>query len=77
MEKITYEEVRRLLNYDELTGIFTNRTTRNNQALKGKIAGSLGTDGYWHMQINEKQGRNGGCKYEIKTISRFTLDILT
>lgn len=49
-----YKEVRRLFNYNRLTGIFTNRVNRSIRALKGKVAGTLGSDGYWCICVNRK-----------------------
>lgn len=52
---ITAEEVRRLLNYDPETGIFTNRVFRGLRALEGAKAGSLTTGGYIEISIRKRK----------------------
>lgn len=51
MEKVTYDEVHELFDYDPATGILTNKTSRR-KARKGKMAGHPG--GHGHLQIGVK-----------------------
>ena len=51
---LTQAELKKLLIYDPVTGVFTNRVTRNSQALIGNEAGTNHPDGYRHMKINHK-----------------------
>lgn len=52
---ITQEELKELLEYDELTGEFTNKTDRNHLAKKGMKAGSANTDGYIAISLEGKK----------------------
>ena len=51
---LTQAELKQLLIYDPVTGVFINRVTRNSQALIGNEAGTNHPDGYRHMKINHK-----------------------
>lgn len=52
--QISYDEVHELFNYDPATGIFINKTTSNGRSLKGSVAGSLSTNGYWRIGVKGK-----------------------
>lgn len=54
---ITQEELKRLLNYDPDTGIFTWKEDRLFNKLKGKIAGNLSHTGYVYITIYNKAYR--------------------
>jgi len=54
MKKITYEEVHELFDYDEATGIFTNKVNRGTRARKGKVVGCLSDTGYYLIRVNRK-----------------------
>lgn len=49
-ENLTAEYVRRMLNYDEKTGVFTNKVNRT-KAKAGDIAGYQRPDRYWSICI--------------------------
>lgn len=51
---INQEEIKKLLNYDKETGIFTWKEKRNWRANKGDIAGSINHSGYINIKINGK-----------------------
>lgn len=51
---LTQAELKELLVYDPVTGIFTNRVTRNSRALIGAEAGKDRLDGYRDIKINHK-----------------------
>ena len=54
---LTAARLRDLLDYDPLTGVFTRRVTRGNQA-KGSVAGHLSaTDGYCYVDVDRKKYR--------------------
>ena len=44
--RITADRLRFLLNYDQITGVFTNRVARGSRAKAGEVAGSPDSDGY-------------------------------
>jgi len=50
MEKITAETLRRELNYDPDTGVFTRRIARGGQKV-GDVAGWLGQNGYRYINV--------------------------
>jgi hypothetical protein len=52
---LTQERLRDLLIYDELTGVFTNRVTRNPRAKAGEPAGVVSQHGYIVFQIDGKK----------------------
>jgi hypothetical protein len=49
---ITQEELKALLDYDEVTGVFTWKVNRNNQQVKGKTAGCINQNGYHQLTLN-------------------------
>lgn len=51
---ITQKKLKKILNYNSETGIFTNKTTRSNRAIKNSIAGNIQKDGYVRIRINRK-----------------------
>ena len=54
-QKLTQEELKRLLNYDPKTGIFVWKIYRNYNAKIGDIAGNTNaTTGYINIKINNK-----------------------
>lgn len=50
---ITQEELKNLLHYDPLTGVFTWLNS-SRKGFNGKVAGSLRNDGYWAIKIKGK-----------------------
>lgn len=52
--RLTQERLREVLNYDPMTGIFTNRVSRSPKARAGEIAGGIGPDGYVHVCIDRE-----------------------
>ncbi len=58
MEKLTYEKLHEILDYNEKTGIFNWRIRRDEtgrlRGRGGKIAGYLRSDGYIHIGIDGK-----------------------
>jgi hypothetical protein len=55
MAELTQEELKRQVLYDEETGVFTNKITRNPRALKGAIIGNDNGKGYLFMQLNKNK----------------------
>lgn len=51
-QTITQAELKRLLNYDPITGVFVWRVARKDRI--GKSAGSLNTNGHRQLKINDK-----------------------
>ncbi len=54
MKKLTQERLKELLHYNPLTGIFTNKTTRSSNSLKGAVSGYIDDNGYVHIGVNNK-----------------------
>ena len=54
--ELTQDELKKLLNYDHITGIFTWKTNRVN-IKAGSIAGTLSAEGYINIQVNYKMYR--------------------
>ena len=52
--KLTQERLKELLKYDPETGLFTWRSDRGANRLKGKVAGSPDTDGYTIIGIDDR-----------------------
>lgn len=44
--ELTQKQLKKLLRYNPLTGLFTNRITRNSRAIKGSVAGYTTRKGY-------------------------------
>jgi hypothetical protein len=52
---ITHQRLKECLFYDQLTGVFTwIKPAWNKSQYIGKIAGSIGQDGYWFITINNR-----------------------
>lgn len=56
-ENITADEVRRLLHYDPLTGIFTRKVTTCARGKAGAVAGTLNDSGYILIALHSLQYR--------------------
>jgi hypothetical protein len=52
---LTQHDLQSIVNYDPLTGVFTNKIDRNPRAPKGAIAGYTNTIGYTVIQINGRK----------------------
>lgn len=52
---ITHEELKRILEYDERTGIFTWKKNCGARSLIGGIAGSMAGNGYIYISISRKK----------------------
>lgn len=52
---LTQYDLQSIVNYDPLTGVFTNKIDRNPRAPKGAIAGYTNTIGYTVIQINGRK----------------------
>lgn len=52
---LTQERLQDLLIYDEATGVFTNRVTRNPRAKIGEPAGFVNQDGYIIIGVDKKK----------------------
>jgi len=52
---ITQKELKKILHYDEKTGVFTWKVNRGNNQTKGEIAGYPDKDGYVRISINKKR----------------------
>jgi len=53
-QELTQAKLKEIIDYNPVTGIFTNKITRNNKAKQGNRAGSLRLDGYMAVVINYK-----------------------
>jgi len=47
--------LKKLLNYDENTGIFTRRISLHGKVKVGDIAGTIANDGYCHIRVDSKR----------------------
>lgn len=54
-EKLGWDELYDILDYNSETGIFTNKITRNSRAVKDTIAGNLEPSGYIRIAINNEK----------------------
>jgi len=54
-EKLTYERLHKLLNYNPETGVFTRKVKRNRRAKIGDVLGSKNNLGYIHIRIDRKE----------------------
>jgi hypothetical protein len=54
MKELTQQRLKELLCYDPDTGIFTNRITRGNRAISGRVAGSDDNNGYRQISLDYK-----------------------
>jgi hypothetical protein len=52
--RLTHERLRSLLDYDQPSGWFTNRFTRNSRAPAGQRAGCIKPDGYRSISIDNR-----------------------
>lgn len=49
---LTHAQLKELLHYDPMTGVFTWIAHRNNKTKVGDMAGSVKPNGYWCVRIN-------------------------
>lgn len=49
--RITQQQLKEVLDYNETTGEFTWKVTRSNRAKKGKVAGYKNGQGYWCIKV--------------------------
>ncbi len=54
MNILAHERLQELLIYDEHTGVFTNKFTRNSRCKKGTTVGSKNSRGYLQVSIDRK-----------------------
>lgn len=54
---LSQEELKRLLDYNPITGIFTRKVTRCNRAIKGDPAGTINSNGYLFIKIDGRSYR--------------------
>ena len=52
---ITQEQLKDLVHYDPLTGIFTHLKNHKGPARAGSVAGTIGNWGYRHIKLNGKR----------------------
>ena len=52
MPKLTLSRLKEVLHYNPKTGVFTNRITRCNRAIKGTVTGCVNPNGYLLIQID-------------------------
>ena len=52
---LTQAELKQLLIYDPVTGVFTNKTTRNSRSVAGDESGTLLNIGYRQVTLNNKR----------------------
>jgi hypothetical protein len=76
MKGLVIDELKRLLNYDPITGIFTWNVRRNWKVCKGYMAGTLDKDGYISILVNGKkhQAHKLAWFYHYGTIPEMGLD---
>ena len=56
---LTQPDLKKLFDYDPLTGLFTNKTVRGHGRVKiGEVAGSIYANGYRYIEINGKAYRS-------------------
>jgi hypothetical protein len=54
MNTLTYDRLRKVLNYDAHTGVFTWRTKLSRKVVVGREAGTLKPNGYVSIRIDQK-----------------------
>lgn len=52
---LTQAELKQLLIYDPVTGVFTNRVTRNSRSVAGHESGTVMVDGYRLIMVNHRR----------------------
>lgn len=67
MRQLTAERLRELLNYEQVTGLFTNRIQRGVRAPVGAVTGSYDKNGYIVIQINGQKFRAGRLAFLYMT----------
>jgi len=50
---LTQKYIKRVLDYDKHTGLFTWKITCSNRAVKGTVAGCIASDGYVALRVNK------------------------